>query len=258
MGPPSCSDSVARNLLEVHVKSRLVRAVLAIALGSGLIAAASHAQDTNAYLYLVHAASGRNLSPASNPEFPVDISINGTCVVKGVSFGEIRGPYTAPAGTFSFNVSTANSIAPCSNPSIFAAPSVMSAANTYLGVIKLDASNALTGQIYPVDLSSLAPGGSRALVVNATTQNLSATVTSAPTTDGSGGQFSVPAGTLQEATPPLGVYYTSIYIDQTNTLEAGPVQIETLTRNVYIYVLAGSAANETVQLIGPKVIHGVF
>jgi hypothetical protein len=247
-----------RNLQEVPVKSRLVYTLLAIAVGSGLITATSHAQDTNAYLYLVHAASGRNFSQTGNPELPVDISINGTCVIKGISFGEIRGPYTAPAGTLNFIVSTANSLTPCSNPAIFTAPGGMSAGNTYLGAITLNTSNALTGNIYPLDLSSVAPGMARALVLNATTQNLSATVTSMPTTDGSGGQFSVPAGTLQVATPPVGVYYTSVYIDQTDMLQAGPVQIESLARNAYIYVFAGSAANGTVQLLGPKMIHGVF
>jgi len=242
---------------------KLLHAGLAIALGSGLFAATSHAQDSShaqdpkAYFYLVHAASGRNFSSTANPEMPVDVSVNGTCVVMGISFGEIRGPYTASTGTFSFKVSSANSVKPCGNSAIFSGTSSMFAANTYVGVVSLDASNAVTGQVYPLDLSSIAPGSARAFVINATTQNLGATVTSLPTTDGSGGQFSAPAGTLQIATPPLGVNYTSIYIDQTDTLEAGPVQIETLARNAYIYVFAGSAANETVQLIGPKVIHGV-
>jgi len=240
------------------MKSGLVHTVVAIALGSGLFTASGLGQDNNTYLYLVHAASGRNSSPTAHPEIPVDISINGSCVVKGISFGEIRGPYSAPAGAFTFQVSTANSIAPCANAAIFSANSPMSAATTYLGVISLDASNALSGQLYPLDLSSIAAGTAKAFVVNATTQNLSATVTSMPTTDGSGGQFSVPAETLKIASPPLGVNYTSIYIDQTNTLEAGPVQIETLGRNAYIYVFAGSASNGTVQLVGPKVIHGVY
>jgi hypothetical protein len=240
------------------VKSQLVHAVLAIALGSGLVAATSHAQDTNAYLYLVHAAPGRNFSQTANPELPVDISINGMCVVKGITFGEIRGPYSAPAGNFNFIVSKANSFTPCSNPAIFAAPSGLSAGNTYLGAIMVSGPEALTGNVYPLDVSSIAPGVARALVLNATTQNLAATVTPMPTTDGSGGQFSVPAGTLRETGPPLGVYFTSVYIDQTDMLQAGPIQIETLARNAYIYVFAGSAANGTVQLIGPKVIHGVF
>lgn len=237
------------------MKSRLVNTVLAIALGSGLFAASSHAQDNNAYLYLVHAAPGRNAG--LNPAFPVDISINGTCVVKAISFGEIRGPYAAPAGTFSFAVSFANSVSPCANAPIFSATSPTAPANTYVGVMTLDASNAFTGQLYPLNLSSIPAGSARAFVINATTQDLGATVTGTPTTDGSGGLFAVSAGTMGVATPPLGVFYTSIYMNGT-TLEAGPVQIQTLARNAYIYVFAGSPVNGSVELIGPKVIYGVF
>jgi hypothetical protein len=134
----------------------------------------------------------------------------------------------------------------------------MSAATTYLGVISLNASNHLAGAVYPLDLSSIPPHRARDFVVNATTENLRATITSTPTTDGSGGGVNVPAGTLQLANPPLGIWYTSVYMEQNNTLEAGPAQVETLARNAYIYVFAGSAVNGTVQLIGPKVIHGVF
>jgi hypothetical protein len=236
----------------------LLHAVLVIALGSGLVAAASPAKDDNTYFYLVHAASGRIFSSAANPELPVDISINGKCVVEGISFGDIRGPYAVSPGTFSFQVSMADSTKPCSNSPIFSGSSSMFVANTYVAVVSLDASNALTGQVYSLDLSSISPGAARAFVVNATARNLIATATSVPTTDGSGPHVSVPAGTLQITAPPLGISYTSIYIDQTDTLQAGPIQTEALNRNAYIYVFAGSASNGTVQLIGPKRIYGVY
>lgn len=239
------------------MKSRFVFSLLAISLGSVFVAATVQAQDTNTYLYLAHAASGRNISSTANPEYPLDISINGNCVVKGISYGEIRGPYAAPAGSFTFLVSMANSVTPCSNTAIFSATSPMSAKTTYIGVIDLTGSNALTGHIFQADLSSIPAGQARAFVINATNQNLAATVTAGPTTDGSGGEFSVPAGTLQVATPPIGLKYTSVYINGTATLEAGPVQIQTLARNAYIFIFAGSATNGTVQLLGPKVIYGV-
>lgn len=216
------------------------------------------AQDTNAYLYLVHAASGRDLSASTNPEFPIDISANGTCIAKGLSFGDVRGPFAAPAGAVAFNISKANSVNPCSEPAIFIAETPLAASATYVGVVSLDASNNVSGQIFEADLSPLAIGQTRALVINATQDSLSATVTPDPRTDGSGGQFNVAPGTLGEAVPPGGVQYTSIYSGGTNTLEAGPIMIETLARNVYIYVFAGSSSNGSVQLIGPKVIRGVF
>lgn len=232
-------------------------AMLAIVVGSGFVTATSQAQSSDSYFYLVHAASGRNYSSTANPELPLDISVNGKCRVAGVSYGEILGPYVVAAGAFNFKVSLADSTKPCSNAAIFSGSSSVFAADTYAAVISLDASNAFTGQVYSLDLSSLPAGSARAFVINSTAQGLGATVTYTPTTDGSGGLFSVPAGMLRVASPPLGVTYTSIYSNQT-TLEAGPVQIQTLSRDAYIYVFAGSTTNGTVQLIGPKAIRGLF
>ena len=41
--------------------------VLTLALGSAMLAGSAQAQDTNSYLYLAHAASGRNISSGTNP-----------------------------------------------------------------------------------------------------------------------------------------------------------------------------------------------
>ena len=183
--------------------------------GSALIAALPHsalAQDSNTYLYLAHAAPGRNISSSTNPEFPIDVSENGTCIAQGLSFGEIRGPFTVPAGTISFRISKANADTPCAEPAVFTANPRTTAGAAYVGAISLNTSNNITGRLYKADLSPVAVGWARALIVNATNQNLSATVNPAPTTDGSGGQFPVPANTIKAATPPLGFRYSSVYL----------------------------------------------
>jgi len=238
------------------MKSQSLRAVTLMA---GLVAAVltgtAPAQDT-ANLYIAHAASGRELSPSTDPALPIDISVDGVCVVKGESFGDILGPFSFPVETVSFRISLANSLDPCTNPAVFTASTSLGAGTT-LGVVSLEGSNVF-GRVYPVNLSSIPIGATRAFVTNATSQNLSATVTYKPTTDGSGGQFLVPAGTMRMAVPPAGQTFTSIYQGGTNTLEAGPYAIETEPRNAYLYVLAGSVTNHSVQLIGPKVILNVL
>jgi hypothetical protein len=243
------------------MKFGLDRGITRLVVAGAMLAGLTHsalAQDSNTYLYIAHAAPGRNVSSTTNPEFPVDISANGTCIAEGLSFGEIRGPFAIPADTIAFQISQANVVAPCSGPAIFTASAPLAAAVTYVGVVSLDASNDVIGQLYPADLSPTAVGQTKALVINATLQSLSATVTPEPKTDGSGGQFNVAPGSLGVAVPRTGVNYTSIYLGGTNTLEAGPISIETLARNVYIYVFAGSATNGSVQLVGPKAIRGVF
>src|SRR5436309_11367142 len=47
--------------------------------------------DTNAYLYIAHAAGGRNISSTTNPEYPLDLSIGGICVAKAVPYGDVLG-----------------------------------------------------------------------------------------------------------------------------------------------------------------------
>ncbi len=61
--------------------------------------------QTDAYLYLVHAAPGRNVSATTNPALPVDVQVNNKCVLKGVAFGDVAGPFTLPAGSYSLKVS---------------------------------------------------------------------------------------------------------------------------------------------------------
>jgi hypothetical protein len=231
--------------------------VITIALGSAMLAGSAQAQDTNSYLYLAHAASGRNISAGTNPEVPIDVSVNGNCIAGGLSFAEIRGPFAIQAATVAFRVSKANAENPCSEPAVFTANSALAATVTYMGVLSLDNSNNITGQLYPLNLTPLAVGHTRAIVINATHQNLSVTITADPRTDGSGGQFPVPAGSMQAGTPPAGLAFASVY-SSGNALQAGPVSIQTLKRNVYVYVFAGSATNGSVQLVGPKIVWGVF
>jgi hypothetical protein len=233
------------------------RFALAVAFSAAVLAGTVQAQDS-ATLYLAHAASGRDMSSTTDPALPIDVSINGVCVVKGESFGEILGPYSFPAGTLLVRVSMANSLAPCSNAVVYSASAALAAGDS-LGVLSV-VNSSITGRIYPIGLSSLPAGVTRAYVTNATTQTIAAIVTDKPETNGSGGQFIVPAEAIEMATPPTGLNYVSLYLAGTNplTLEAGPYLIETEPRNVYLYVIAGSAANHSVQLIGPRVILNVL
>jgi hypothetical protein len=188
--------------------------------------------------------------------YPIDIRVNNVCVVRGASYGDISGPITAPAATFTFKISVANSESPCSNKPIFSATAGLSAGTVYLGVITLDASNHILGQIYPIDLSPITAGEGRFVVANATQQNLTANLS---TLAGAGiGGLNVPASSLQEGFAVSGLYTTTIYLDVTNTVETGPAIVGVASRNVYIYILAGSANNNSVQLFGPKILRGVF
>ncbi len=226
-----------------------------VGLGCLTLSVRARAQDNNAYLYIAHAASGRNISSTGNPEFPIDISFNGFCVVKGESFGEIKGPFAGGAGTYTFQVSMANTGTPCGNPAIYTAQAPVSASIAYLGIITLDANNNIVGQLIPIDLSSIPAGQGRIVVANSTPETLTAKITDSSgvsATETVGGQADV------ATYAPSGEYTGSIYINGASTPSVGPVNAEIASRDLYLYVIAGSSTNQSLQLIGPKVIRDVF
>ena len=239
------------------MKSLLSRTIIfVVALSCALFEGSARAENPNTYLYIAHAVSGRNVSSTASPDFPVDIMVDNICMVKGQTFGEIRGPYSGVAGAYSFEISMANSGAPCTNPAIFTAPVTFTAGNSYLGIITLAPSNNIIGQVYPIDLSPIGAGGARIMVANATLQGLTATLVASPS--GASASLNIPAASVAEGFPPTGLFTTSIYLEGTSTQETGPVPVQIESRNLYLYVLAGSATNKSVQLIGPKVIRDVF
>jgi hypothetical protein len=239
------------------MKSPLGRSItFIVALGSFMFACSAVAQS-NTYLYIAHAAPGRTLSSTTSPDLPVDISIDGKCIVQGETFGEIRGPFSGTGGTFDFKVSTANTAAPCSNPAIFTATGTFAADTSYLGILTFDASNSIIGQIYPINLAPVAAGQGHLLIANATQQNLSAEIYLSPSGATASGLV-VPASTIAPGVAPAGLYTAKVFLQGPNTWETGPVNVQIESRNLYLYVLAGSATNNSVQVVGPKVIRDVY
>ena len=246
------------------------RVVLLVVLGSALITSSALAQDPNAYLYIAHAASGRAVSSTTNPALPIDVNVNGVCIAKGISYGEIQGPFSGPAGTYSFWFTNANSAFPCTGSIVFAAQMGLSAGTTYYGALYVNASHGVFGAIFGADLSPVSPGQARVVVINTTQDTLSATMGSmgmgddmrhhnamrnAPSMTNS--SLQIPAGTLQEASIPAGIYQGSV-TNTSGTVLTGPLTEEFTQRNVYLLVLGGSTANQSVQVIGPKVVSGDF
>lgn len=163
---------------------RMFRLLLVLACAA--IPCSAHAQDPNAYLYVGHGASGRNMSSSTNPEYPVDLSIGGTCVAQGWRFGEIRGPFSLPAGAYVVKVSVANAANPCSEAPVFSAAIGLGAGTTSFGLIGLNSALQISGRIFPVNLSPVAAGQGRVIVVNETADNLSGSIVAGDGTPAAG------------------------------------------------------------------------
>ncbi|MBV8438011.1 MAG: DUF4397 domain-containing protein [Silvibacterium sp.] len=229
--------------------------LLLIGLGAVMVTSSAQGQvavDPNAYLYIAHAAAGRQFVSGGNPALPVDIKVNGVCVSKGQSFGEIRGPYAAPAGSWAFDLSLADSLNPCGNPTIASVTKTFSAGTTYVGVLNFIGSNQLDSVFFTADLSSVMTGRSRLLVINATHDTLTAVLKNATLTQ----TATLTPNALGNFLPSAGMYSASV--ESGATTVAGPINVTLLPRNVQIFVFAGSTSNNSVQLLGPKVIWDVF
>ena len=235
----------------MKIKMQCLFALFAV-LGGAMIT--NFAQAQNANLYVAHAAPGRNVSSTEHPELPVDLQINNVCVAQGIAFGDIRGPFSEPAGSYTVQFSTADVAKPCKGTSAFTATIGVAAGTTYFGVLTLDASNKLTGQIYTPDLTPVKVGEGRLQVINAGLDPLNTFLTSSA---GNSGVVPVPPGTIAEGGAPAAIY-TGTVTDASNAVQVGPVIVQIEPTNSYIYVLGGSTANHTVQIIGPAVIRGVF
>jgi hypothetical protein len=73
----------------------------------------------NATVYVVHGIDGRDLGAAK--ELPVDVAVNGACLLNGFSFKSIAGPLSLTPGSYAIAISLANAAAPCSNPAVISA-----------------------------------------------------------------------------------------------------------------------------------------
>jgi hypothetical protein len=217
----------------------------------------AHAADSNAYLYIAHAAAGRNLSSTANPEYPVDISIGGHCVASGFSYGEIRGALTFPAGSYAAKVSVANSLNPCGGTAFYSATVTLAAGSVSMGIVSVNNAHQPTAQIFTVDLSAVGAGTSRVVVANTTSSNLTGTFTLGDSTASPiSGNF--PAGTVNAVGVPSNEYTAWVYPTGSSVLATGPIEFDLVSRNLYLVVLAGSTANNSVQIVGPQVIKNVL
>lgn len=243
------------------MKFQVQRMVVFVVVSSFVfVSHSAHAADPNGYLYIAHAAAGRNISSVTNPAYPVDISIGGDCVAQGLSFGEIRGPFTMPGGSYAVVVSVANSGMPCSNSAVYSATISLSAGTASLGIVTVDTTTHQVGAtVKPIDLSAVSTTLARVVVANVTQSPLTGALFHGDST-------SPPAAATAEFAPnsvsalrvPVGEWTFTVNPQGSTGIATGPLELDFVARNVYLLVLAGSISNSSVQLVGPAVIGNVF
>ena len=122
--------------------------------------------ENNAYLYIVHGIPGRDIADNLNPGFPIDILVNGNdCLVRNLTFGNSDGPYTLAAGTYTLQISEANTLQPCSNPAVITGSVTLTAGENISAVAGLNATQPTLFTLAD-DLFSVIPGNGRFVLNN--------------------------------------------------------------------------------------------
>jgi hypothetical protein len=130
-----------------------------------LSASSFAASNNNAYLYLVHGIPGRDVADNLNPGLPIDVLIDGKCPVHGLTFGSTSGPLTITAGTYDVQISTANTLAPCTNPELIDALVTLTPGESLSAVAAISGTQLSVLQ-FTDKLSPVAPGNARFVLNN--------------------------------------------------------------------------------------------
>jgi hypothetical protein len=217
-----------------------------LALGASALAA------SDGYLYVVQGIPGRDISDTLNPGLPVDILVNGECLIHGLTFDNTSGPLSLAAGTYSVQISEANSLAPCTNAALVDASVTLNAGENASIVAAISSGEPALLQ-FTDNLSPVIPGNARFVFANAAdAPALQATLTQlfvkSPKT------FTVTAKPDAESAiiVPAGTYQLQVVASGT-TMVLASEQISFADQSATFTYAAGEAANNSVGLINREI-----
>jgi hypothetical protein len=120
------------------------------------------AQDAS--VRVVHGIPGPDVGPGVDPALPVDVLVNdAVCLLSGFTFGSVAGPFTLPAGTYDVKVSLANTLDPCSNAAVIAAPVPVAAGENATIIAHLSATGSPTASKFVNDVTPSGSGFARVI-----------------------------------------------------------------------------------------------
>lgn len=136
----------------------MLTALFAVAFAS-LFTIAPVQASSPAKVYVIHGIPGRDLG--LRPRLPVDVSVNGACVLTDFKFRDVVGPLELPAGTYAIAISLANRHAPCSNAPVIAADVPFESGESATVIAHLTEAGAPTASKFVNDLTPAAAGNGR-------------------------------------------------------------------------------------------------
>jgi len=222
-----------------------IRLILALAILCPALSTATLAAD-NAYLYLVQGIPGRDFSAATDPEFPVDILINGdVCYQRGLTYGTIAGPLTLAPGNYEVAVSVADSLLPCSNSPFTDSTVSLEAGKNVSAVVALSQTGSPTLLTFGNKFSPVTATMGRVLFAQAAdSPGVEVILQNRTTTKVY--TYAVNPGALLDVTLPAGGY--DVEINQGTTTLVASTSVELYSQSVLELYAVGQASNQSVDL----------
>jgi hypothetical protein len=232
-------------------RSVVLLATLCLALG-----ASSFAAD-NAYLYIVQGIPGYDVSKNLNPGYPVDILIDGDCLVRGLTFGSTSGPLSFAAGTYDVQISEANSLAPCTNTAVISSQVMLESTDSTTIAAALNGSGEPALMPFADNLSPISAGNARFVFANAAdAPTLEATLTQVGVKNPKTYTVTAAAGAEGSTSVTAGTYLVQVTASGSTTVLTSE-QIDLTNQSATFTYAAGEAANNSVGLIN-RAVRDVF
>jgi Domain of unknown function (DUF4397) len=233
-----------------------IRVVLQLTVLCLALAVSSFA-SANVYLYVVNGIPGRDIAANLNPGFPIDISIDGDCLVRGLTFDNTSGPLSFSAGTYDLQISESNSLAACTNPPVVTAQVALTGGTSMSAVAALNSVGQPTLLQFSDDLSPVATGDARFVFANsADASGLEATLTQVGVKNPKIFTVTAAPGAKGHMTVPSGSYLIQVFASGSTTVLASE-QIALNNQSVTLTYAVGETANNSIGLIN-RVVRDVF
>jgi hypothetical protein len=221
-----------------------------------LLGASSFAAD-EASLYIVHGIPGRDIADNLNPNFPVDVLVNGkSCVVRNLAFDTTSAPLSFAAGTYDVQISPSNTIAGCTNPPIIDASVTLTSGTSISAVLAVSGGEPTLLQ-FSDNLSPVASGNTRFVFAQAAdAPALQATLTQLDIKNPKTFTLVANPGSQQVISIAAGTYSVKVYAVGDTT----PLAAEQLTlpnQSVSFSYAVGESTNNSIVVIN-KTVRGVF
>lgn len=226
-------------------------AALCLLLGSYSFAA------EDASLYIVHGLPGRDVAENLNPNFPVDVLVNGkSCVVRNLAFDTTSAPLSFAAGTYDVQISPSNTLAGCTNPPLIDASVTLTSGTSISAVLAISGGEPTLLQ-FSDNLSPVASGNARFVFAQAAdAPALQATLTQLDVKKPKTFTLVASPGSQQVISIAAGTYLVKVYAVGDTTLLASE-QLTLPNQSVSFSYAVGESANNSIVIIN-KTVRDVF